>query len=105
MYASTKHALNGFFNSLRIEVERYGVSICIALPGTIRTDIREKAKTSSAPPKRALEPDHCARIIVNGACRKKKQIYIPGWTYAVSVLYTLIPDIIDYFAKVKYSMT
>jgi short-subunit dehydrogenase len=38
-YAASKHALHGFFDSLRAELHRYGISVSIACPGYINTSI------------------------------------------------------------------
>ncbi len=38
-YAASKHALHGFFNSLRAEVWRENVKVTIVCPGYIRTDV------------------------------------------------------------------
>lgn len=39
MYAATKHAIEGFSESLRWEVEPFGVDVCLVEPGTFRTPI------------------------------------------------------------------
>src|SRR5579863_8568116 len=38
-YAAAKHALHGFFDALRAEVDRYGIQVTIVCPGFIRTDV------------------------------------------------------------------
>ena len=38
-YAAAKHALHGYFDSLRAEVEEYGISVTILTPGYIHTPI------------------------------------------------------------------
>jgi NAD(P)-dependent dehydrogenase (short-subunit alcohol dehydrogenase family) len=39
MYAATKHALEGFSEALRWEVEPFGLDVCIVEPGTFKTPI------------------------------------------------------------------
>jgi len=39
IYASTKHAVEGFSEGLRWEVEPFGVEVCIIAPGSFRTPI------------------------------------------------------------------
>ncbi|MEJ7729728.1 MAG: SDR family NAD(P)-dependent oxidoreductase [Polyangiaceae bacterium] len=39
MYAATKHAIEGFSEALRWEVEPFGVDVCLVEPGTFRTPI------------------------------------------------------------------
>src|ERR1700747_314902 len=42
-YAATKHALFGFFDSLRIELEGTGVSVTLAAPDFVRSEIHRRA--------------------------------------------------------------
>ncbi len=41
-YSSSKHALEGFSNSLRIELQLYGIDVIVIGPGAIKTPIWEK---------------------------------------------------------------
>jgi short-subunit dehydrogenase len=38
-YAAAKHALHGYFDSLRAEADQYGIKVTILVPGYIRTPI------------------------------------------------------------------
>ena len=38
-YAASKHALHGFFDSLRHEVTQFGVSVTLCCPGYIQTNL------------------------------------------------------------------
>jgi dehydrogenase/reductase SDR family protein 7B len=42
-YSASKHALHGYYESLRMEIENDGVFISIAMPGFIATDISKHA--------------------------------------------------------------
>lgn len=42
-YAASKHAMEGFFDTIRIELAPSGVDVLVASPGFIATDIRAKA--------------------------------------------------------------
>ena len=44
-YAASKHALHGYFDSLRAEVAKDGIAITIVCPGYIRTDVSRNAMT------------------------------------------------------------
>ena len=52
-YAASKHALHGFFDSLRSEVEANGVDVTLVCPSFIRTRIGEKAVNGSGAPVRS----------------------------------------------------
>ena len=42
-YAASKHAVQGFFDSLRIELRDEGVDVLVVSPGFVSTDIRARA--------------------------------------------------------------
>lgn len=42
-YAASKHALHGFFTSLRCELRHKGVHVMIVCPGFIKTNLQERA--------------------------------------------------------------
>lgn len=42
-YAASKHALHGFFTSLRCELKRKGVHVMIVCPGFVKTDLQIRA--------------------------------------------------------------
>lgn len=48
-YAASKHALHGFFDSLRTEVEDAGVSVTMVCPSFIRTGIDAAALSAGGP--------------------------------------------------------
>jgi len=82
-YAASKHALQGFFSSLRSEEAAFGVRCLIAAPSFVATNIGNPARTkdSIARPGSAtdgidyMSPDAAARIILNGV--KKQREFIP----------------------------
>jgi NAD(P)-dependent dehydrogenase (short-subunit alcohol dehydrogenase family) len=55
IYAATKHAVEGFSESLRWEVEPFGIGVCLVEPGTFKTPIffanqrRTEAPVKSGP--------------------------------------------------------
>jgi len=49
-YAASKHALHGFFESLRAEVEAEGVGVTLVCPSFIRTGIGARATDGSGAP-------------------------------------------------------
>jgi len=83
-YSATKFALHGFFEALRAEEERNGVHVTMVCTGFIRTDIslsalrgdgRKHAKMDSELA-RGMPADECARQILQGVARKKKEIVV-----------------------------
>ncbi|HZE81675.1 MAG TPA: SDR family oxidoreductase [Candidatus Polarisedimenticolia bacterium] len=85
-YSATKFALHGFFEALRAEEERNGVHVTMVCPGYIQTDIsfsalrgdgRKHAKMDSELA-HGMPADECARQILQGIGRKKKEIVVAG---------------------------
>ena len=83
-YSATKFALHGFFEALRAEEERNGIYVTMVCPGYIRTEIslsalrgdgRKHAKMDSELAQGMLA-DECARQILRGVARQKKEIVV-----------------------------
>jgi short-subunit dehydrogenase len=102
-YSATKFALHGFFESLRAEEERNGVYVTLVCPGFIRTDIslsalrgdgRKHAKMDSELA-RGMPADKCARQILQGIARKKKEIVVAaGREKTLVYLKRFFPDVL-----------
>ena len=83
-YSASKFALHGFFEALRAEEERNGVNVTMVCPGYIRTEIslsalrgdgRKHAKMDSELAQ-GMPAEECARQILRGVARKKKEIVV-----------------------------
>lgn len=85
-YAAAKHALHGWFDSLREEVRGAGLHVLVACPGYVRTAIGEHAlqgdgatrKPADAEPPRGIAPAECAAAIVRGIVGRREEIVIGG---------------------------
>ena len=109
-YAAAKHALQGFFETLYLEEMRNGVSVTIANPGGIRTDISKNAMTADGgthgkmDPLQAqgMSPEKCARIIVSAVQRKKFEVVIGNAKERMAVLLKrFVPSVFHGIAKLK----
>lgn len=74
-YAASKHALHGFFESLRTEVAGAGVSVTLACPSYIKTAFREAASDGVA----ELDVDVAATTIVE-AVEARRRLVLVGRT-------------------------
>jgi short-subunit dehydrogenase len=82
LYAGTKHAMAGFFDSLRIELKPEGVTVTMVYPGFVATDIAERALGPDGNPlgtrpvkkKFAMPADECARQIIAAAAERKREL-------------------------------
>jgi short-subunit dehydrogenase len=83
-YAASKHALHGFFESLRAEVHASGIRITMVVPGFIRTAITAHALTASGAQygkilslhERAMPAQQCAARILAGAAAQREEILV-----------------------------
>lgn len=85
-YAASKHALHGFFDSLRAEHHKDGIAVTIVCPGFVQTDVSRNALTGDGSPQgtmdeataKGITADECARGIVHATARKKEEVYVGG---------------------------
>jgi len=85
-YSAAKHAIHGFFDSLRLETEKQGISTLIVCPGKIKTNVSLNAVTASGTAHNKMDESHeeamsaeeCARQIILGILKNKEEIYIGG---------------------------
>lgn len=85
-YSASKHALHGFFESLRMEVHRDGVGVMLVCPGRVQTAISLNALTAEGKPHNVMDEgqrqgvpaDVCARRIVSAAVKGEEEIFIAG---------------------------
>ena len=83
-YSATKHALHGYFESLRLEVEKYHISILLVCPGKIQTNISNNAMLADGTRHAKMDESHvnvmtaetCATKILNAIEKNKKEILI-----------------------------
>ena len=83
-YSASKHALHGFFDTLRGEVWKDNIQVMLVLPGWVRTSISMNALTGSGTPQQKMDsgtatgfsPEYCARRIVAAAEAGKDEVNI-----------------------------
>ncbi|HSL84166.1 MAG TPA: SDR family NAD(P)-dependent oxidoreductase, partial [Thermoanaerobaculia bacterium] len=94
-----KHALHGFFDSLRAEVHDRGVRITMVCPGFIRTPLPIHALTADGTPQGSMDraqlegmsAEECARRIVRALDRGKDEVLIGGKETLAVHLHRLAP--------------
>jgi short-subunit dehydrogenase len=80
-YSASKHAMMGFFDSLRIELQDSGVTVTMICPGFVSTGIRENAtgpdgksiKVSPVKEGEVMGVEECCRIIVRAMENRKRE--------------------------------
>jgi len=105
MYAASKHAVKGFTDALRIELEEEGAPISVTLvkPAGIDTPFPQHAKNymereaKLVPP--VYHPNEAARAILHAATHPTRDIFVGGAGKFVSVLNRLAPRVMDWFSE------
>ncbi|MFY0591140.1 SDR family oxidoreductase [Roseivirga sp.] len=92
-YAASKHALHGFYDSMRAELEDSGIKVTIAAPGFVKTNVSINAfqgdgkalgKMDDAQAN-GLTPEQCAKAIIKAISKQKREVYIGKESYAAYV--------------------
>ncbi|KAB7708844.1 SDR family NAD(P)-dependent oxidoreductase [Bacillus aerolatus] len=99
VYAATKHAVLGYTNSLRMEMARDGVYVTAVNPGPIATEFFTTADLSGSYAKNVakwmLKPEKVAQEVVKAMGTNKREINLPKWMNAGSLIYTLFPRTVE----------
>jgi len=106
-YAASKHALHGFFESLRAEVYDRHVGITIAIPGFIQTDITKHALTGGGSAygkvlsiyRRAMPPERCARRILRATAAGRREVLVGGVEVWSVYLKRLSPGVVAWLIR------
>jgi short-subunit dehydrogenase len=106
-YAASKHAMTGFFDSLRIELEGSGVSVTMIYPGFVATGIRENATGPDGMPilvspvreGAVMSPAECARRIVRAVERREREVVMTARGRMGLWLKLLAPSLVDRIAR------
>lgn len=85
-YSASKHALHGYFDSLRSEVFDKNIQITIVCPGFIKTNVSVNALTGNGAAQGTMDAgqasgmpaDECAKQIVQAIQQNKEEVYIGG---------------------------
>ncbi len=85
-YAASKHALHGFFDSLRAELAHTPLRITLACPGFVRTQVSIHALTEDGRPQgtmdeateKGISPEKAARKILRAIEKGKEEIWFGG---------------------------
>ena len=106
-YAASKHAMTGFFDSLRIELAGSGVDVTMIYPGFVATGIRENAtgpdgKPIQVSPVREGEVmgvEECAARIVRAIERREREVVMTARGKMGLWLKLLAPGLVDRIAR------
>ena len=107
LYAGTKHAMAGFFDSLRIELKNDGVSVTMVYPGFVATDIAERALGADGQPLgtrpvrkgEVMQVDDCARQIIAATASRRREVIMTKRAKLGMMIKALSPGTVDRMAE------
>lgn len=104
-YAATKHAMAGFFDSIRIELADSGVSVTVVYPGFVATEIRERAFGADGRPlgkgnspvqeQAVMSAPECARQIIQAAAARRRELVMTRRGRLGMWLKLIAPGLVD----------
>lgn len=105
-YSASKHAVFGFFESLRIELEEYGVAVTMIAPDFVQSEIHMRAYGPDGKPvgdstiaeRVAMPADECARLIVSAMERRQRLMITSLRGQAGRFARLIAPKLIDRIA-------
>ena len=85
-YCAAKHALQGFFETLRIEVKPFNISVTVVYPGFINTPISTRAINAEGKTygimdqgqNRGMSAQKCATKYLKAIVKRKPEVVIGG---------------------------
>jgi NAD(P)-dependent dehydrogenase (short-subunit alcohol dehydrogenase family) len=104
-YAASKHALFGFFESLRIELEGTGVTVTMVAPDFVLSEIHRRALTGDGAPlgksplqaKKIMTADQCASLILPAMEKRSRLLLTSRRGRLTYWLKTFAPRLVDHF--------
>ena len=110
IYAATKHAVHGFSEALRREVNPWGIDVSLIYPGGVVTEfnqhagINRKTKKATTPKFMLLTAEQVAEAVVKLVRRPRRMLVIP-WQWNVTVfLNKFIPGFVDYMTIHRFTI-
>jgi short-subunit dehydrogenase len=106
-YAATKHAMAGFFDSLRIELADDGVSVTMIYPGFVSTAIRSHAYgpdgrflgESPVRESEVMTPEECARQSIRAMASRRRELIMTMRGKVGAWIKLVAPGVVDRVAR------
>jgi short-subunit dehydrogenase len=107
-YVASKHAMSGFFESIRMELKQSGVSVTIVYPASVASHLENNPaeKTGSPDEKKQQVPrgtitrgmmpvETCARLTLQAVARRRRDLYMAPGGKAVLWIKLIAPRLLD----------
>jgi short-subunit dehydrogenase len=109
-YSAAKHALQGFFESLRAELKNDNIKVTIISPGRINTNISINALTASGESYNKMDPgqaggmpaERCAKKMVKAIRNRRKELLVGQAELIMVYIRRFLPVLYHYMVtKIK----
>ncbi|NPA34860.1 MAG: SDR family oxidoreductase [Chlorobi bacterium] len=102
-YSASKFAMNGYLESLRIELKPTGVNVIIVSPGFTATAIRYRAltekgtaqETTPIDEKKADRPENVAKAVYEAVIKRKREVILTGEGKLTVLFKKCFPSILE----------
>ena len=92
-YAASKHALHGFFDSLRAEVYKNNIDVTLVCPGFVQTNVSKNALTGDGTPQNKMDKatdngltsEVFSKKMLKAVKNRKQEVYIGGFKEKLGV--------------------
>ncbi len=107
-YAASKHAMQGFLDSIRVELRPSGVDVLVVSPGFVDTPIRQRALGSDATQigiaggygaEKAMPVEKCVRLIVRAIEKRKRELLMTARAKLGMWIKLIAPSLVDRTAE------
>lgn len=108
-YGATKHAVTGFFEAIRVELDDFGVSVTLVYPGFVESEMSRRALGADGAPfgegahKRSasekMSAAECSRIMLRAIERREREVQMTWRGKFGRVLKLVSPSLVDRIAK------
>jgi short-subunit dehydrogenase len=101
-YSASKHALHGFFDSLRLELHAHNIQVLLVCPGKVHTNISLRALTAEGKAfghmdqaqEQGVSPEVTAQAVLKALGTGKHEIYIGGKEIAAVYIKRFFPRLL-----------
>ncbi|MBN1410974.1 MAG: SDR family oxidoreductase [Spirochaetales bacterium] len=106
-YAASKHAMAGFFDTLRIELKSAGVGVTMIYPGFVATEVRQRAFGPDGKPLggspvqegKIMTVGQCVDLILPAMEKRKREVVMTLKGKAGVLLKAIAPGLVDNIAR------
>lgn len=106
-YAASKHALHGYFDTLRAEVAADHIKVTVICPGYVRTNVTINAlkgdgsanQVMAEATRKGLDPAVFANKALQAIARQQREVFIGGKEIYAATLKRLFPNLFYYLIE------